>query len=382
MAVGIETDLFNSNTDKLQRLIDTFSTGTSNGTRYIPDFNNSDGAFFAYPDQGNAETDAAVYPTLSWNNNTKIMSWTFQNNDRKANQFVGGVNFIQGATQKRSVQVYCLQFGGTPSNGYGFQILDENSQIVVDDTFRGLAFANEFTQTNPASPQNYQPPGGGISGYYIRNLGDLADGTHGTYTSLGGTNKFDGDDALCAVDFPTDHRLHGLSSDSSGNPALNITNASGSGGATIEQWIIAPATAQSSAASGYGIAVYDTSGNITFQSEVDYAELLGTQYIPNIQDISRGSYVTINHNAAKSGYKPAYLFTVTVPSVLHIDIGESSPRGAGVYYFVLQEMSSTSCRAGWFRSFSLPFPSGSTFYEGITITGRIDANVAVFAVPD
>jgi hypothetical protein len=384
MSTGIITDLFNSTVDKPQKLIDTFSTGTVNGTKYIPNFDSTNGWYLSYPDQGNAQTDAAVYPTLDWNNTTKIMTWTFQNNTRAQNQFLGGVNVIQGPTQKRSVQIYCIQYGGnyTSTDDYGFALYDNNNELVIDSTFRSLAFANQFTAINPSSPQNYQPPGGGITGYYIRNLGDLADGTHGTYVAKGGSPEFDGDDALCACTYPSTYWLHGMGSDSLGNPALNITNNSGSGGATIEQWIIAPATSSLAGLNNNGLVIFDANGNITFDSGQDYAELLGAAYISNIQNLSLGGSYQINHNAAKSGYKPAYLFTVTVPSTLYEQVGAYWPsNGSKLYYYGLQPTSSTQCEIRWRHSFNFPTPRQSTFYNGIKITGRIDANVAVFQVP-
>lgn len=126
--------------DKIQRTVFETTTGTSNGSAYVPQFNSDYGHIVAYPISGQHFSEN---PRITWNNSTKTLSWNFYEAGRA------------------SARVFLVMFGGpTPDNGgYGMLIKDSAGNSLIDPTYECLAQIH-----------NYQVSGGSKPGFRERNI--------------------------------------------------------------------------------------------------------------------------------------------------------------------------------------------------------------------
>lgn len=383
MSNGIITDNFSTLVNKPQRLVATIATGTVNGSQSIPNFDNTNGVFFVYPDDTSGRASDPVYPILSWNNSTKVMSWAFQTHTIRIAKPALSPTWVEQAADKRSVTIYCMMFGGPTPTGFGFVARDPSGNVVVDSSFRSMAMANEFTSTINAPVTSSQ------SGYDFRRyqITARADGTHGTYS---GPSQYEGGDAgVNALVWDSNFKLHGIDVTTSGNPGWIASNGSFTGQTNgYQNHVIAPRTNARVNLPSSGVVIFDANEKLTFSSNDEYIELIDVFTFQNIQnDLSNNVTRTMNHSAARSGYHCAYTYISTHPNLYYTVptghmLGGNVGAGAKSYHYGLSINSSTQAQLSQAFTQEIPLPVGSTAYHGLTHTGRVDAQVIVWQVPN
>ena len=121
----VESDLrpsFDSQVNRIQRLIHTSITTNVNGDVTIPDFDSRFGEFFISTPSArsgvNYNNINHVLPELSWNNTTKVMSWNFPTISVRDGHTASAFQNVPG-------QIFVWQDGGPVSaagTGHGFYI--------------------------------------------------------------------------------------------------------------------------------------------------------------------------------------------------------------------------------------------------------------------
>ena len=384
MSNGIITDNFSTLVNKPQRLVATIATGTADGSTSIPNFDNTNGVFFTYPDSTSSRASDPIYPILSWDNSTKIMSWAFQTHIVRIAKPALAPRWVEQATDKRSVTIYCMMFGGPSPNGFGFIARDPSGNVVVDSSFRSMAFANDFTSSinGPVTSVAY--------GYYYRRYQTTAtaDGTHDTYS---GPSYYEGNDAgINALVWNSNFKLHGIDVTTNGDPGWIASNGSFSGQVNgYDNHVIAPRTNARVNLPNSGVVIFDENNKLTFSSNDEYIELIDVFSFTNTQnDLANNTVQTMNHSAARSGYHCAYTYISTHPNMYYTEevppyVGQPGYQGgANSYHYGLKVVSGTQCRLE--RAFTqyLPLPHTSRPYFGLTHTGQVNAQVIVWQIPN
>lgn len=119
--------------DKIQRTVFETTTGTSNGSVNVPQFDSDNGHIIAYPISG---LDFSENPRIVWDNSTKTLSWNFYESGRA------------------SARVFLVMYGGdaSSSSGYGLTIKDPDGNSLIDPNYECLAKIAKYQVSGGTKP--------------------------------------------------------------------------------------------------------------------------------------------------------------------------------------------------------------------------------------
>ena len=124
--------------EPIERIIYTGNTGTNNGSIHLPNFDSDIGYFFDVPNTVTNQNNYLI-PVLSWNNSSKILSWTFGSASGETEAGAASVVGSGGAVKVNSRYFLVHQAGG-PRNvtGQGLIVADNQDRVLIDSTNKNI----------------------------------------------------------------------------------------------------------------------------------------------------------------------------------------------------------------------------------------------------
>lgn len=377
---------FDSTQNPIQRLIFTGMTTTANGSVTITDFDNTMGHFF-YTPVDTVSDDLAdidpVFPTLSWNNTTKVMSWVF-------NSYTPTSGFPTSNTPRNiAARIYCVQDGGTETGSdQGLRVFHPTRGVIIDSTHPNIPVASnpQSSLTTPASATQDTLVGAAV-----------ADSVGKRYL---GSSSYSADNAFEMTELAVNERLSckimaiEVLSDSGGQatgdllPAsIIVPQATGSETTTTnDHLVISTREPGRVTANAFGILAHNEDNDLVFTDLDTYPVVIHSQAVNNLQNLGINSTITISHSAGVYG-NLYYYFITDFPDLVRGVLFNSNVQ-ARIWGLGIRRVSNTAAEVGWniLRNITSASTDGSVTYNtslnnALSHSGTVNGRVFVIDSP-
>ena len=338
MAFGLNIN--DASIEGAERIIATGSTGTSSGSVYIPEFNSNLGTFYNVAQQ--AGSGNLGIPRLSWNNSTKILSWSTPSASVTQDGTVTTPSYTDST-------YYCIHEAGgpMPSSGIGMILTDPSGDLVVDGVYSNQIISRsadaDFRTTLFASDSLTRAAvDGSVDDEVHSFVGRIFVGVYlyffieETPTTLN-SSRYEGDIVLWK---PKGNTIICASNGSELAYFLSSANTAAVADFGAEKFYLT--TRKELSNNDSGMVVNKNNGDIAYFSGDDSVKTVRVTTIANAQNLAIGSFIDLSHSSVDD---PAYLVSSTFPGYLrYVNSGNDTL----IYAFGVRRISNTLSRAGWY----------------------------------
>lgn len=351
------------------RVVDFGETTTTNGSVSIPDFDTTYGEFVFT--SGDALLGAAeTFPEMSWNNTTKVLSWTTK--QLKIDTGSGPSNYTQFANK---IQWYAIAKPGHPAGSgeeYKFVVYNSNNDIIVDASYRNIATVGNVVDFNWRTPGVWLDQSLRIDSRSYNKAYPALDTSSSLPPEYVYANIITSEPNYILGDSNTTALISAIAPNGTSSHIINTGVTGTYGGGSIQGGSVRPGSAThnmteallgiitSAVDTDYGLVIKNDSDQVVFSDRYTYPKLIDVVELSNVEDMSKvAGYININHSSVT---KPFY----SVVATHHSYYATQSGTTVSVYRPGVRRVSNTQSRLEWVleRTYTVGF-SGSGMVEFI-----------------